>query len=243
MQSFLLRASRSLCRRQFAHSSCVAIIDCLCWSDRLLNFSQAVALCHSLQCGPNRYFSIKSAASLAPLGRLPPSRGRSFLVSVSDTLSLNLDEDCAPVPSRPAPILSSCRRRRLHVVAFRRRSWSRDGSGLPSGPRVQQLDDAFFQRLATHNHLTLISRLWPEPAKQLVPCRLATGTRRLLWCPPGMLMLNSPVSSGTTHLRPTPPYDSWVRRGPLHTPGAVMPLCPLPRCRRPSHGRPNPFSH
>jgi hypothetical protein len=108
-----------------------------------MNFSQAVALCRSLQCVARRHFSIKSAASLAPLGRLPPSRGRSFLVPVSDTLPLNPNEDCAPVPSWPVPILASCRRRRPHVVAFRRRSWSRDGSQLPSGPRAQQLDDAF----------------------------------------------------------------------------------------------------
>jgi hypothetical protein len=91
-----LRTSRSLCRRQFAHSSCSAIMDCLCWSDRLWNLTQAMALCRSLQCGASRHFSNKSAASLAPLDRLPPSRGRSFLMSVSDILSLNLDEDCAP---------------------------------------------------------------------------------------------------------------------------------------------------
>ncbi len=57
-------------------------MDCLCWSDRLLNFSQAVALCRSLQCGVSRHFSNKSPASLAPLDRLPPSRGLSFLVPI-----------------------------------------------------------------------------------------------------------------------------------------------------------------
>ncbi len=39
---------------------------------------------------------------------------------VLDTLPLNPNEDCAPVPFWPAPILACCRLRRLHVVAFRR---------------------------------------------------------------------------------------------------------------------------
>ncbi len=148
----------------------------------------------SLQCGVSRHFSNKSPASLAPLDRLPPSRGRSFLVSVSDTLPLNPNEDCAPVLFWPARILACCRLCRLHVVAFRLRSWSRDGSRLPSGPHAQQLDDAFTQRLATHSHLSLISRLWPESTTQHVPCRFARAPVAACGAPLGTLKLNSPVS-------------------------------------------------
>ncbi|MFN9902552.1 MAG: hypothetical protein ACK55Z_27980, partial [bacterium] len=68
-----------------------------------------MALCRSLQYGGSRHFSNTSSNFLAPLGRLPPSRGRSFLVPVSDTLPLNPNEDCAPVPFWPAPILACCR--------------------------------------------------------------------------------------------------------------------------------------
>ena len=102
-----------------------------------------MALCRSLQCGESRHLSIKSTASLAPLDQLPTSRCRSFLVSISDTLSFNPDEDCALVPSWCAPILAYSQRRRLLVVAYRCRVWSRKGSRLPTGSRVQQLDDAF----------------------------------------------------------------------------------------------------
>ena len=140
----------------------------------------------------------QSSNSLAPLGRVPPSRGRSFLVPVSDTLPLNPNEDCAPVPFWPAPIFACCQLCRLLVVAFRRRSWSRDGSRLPSGPRAQQLDDASYSKARHPSHLPLISRLWPESTKQLVPCRLAGAPVAACGTLLGTLKLNSPVSWGTT---------------------------------------------
>ncbi|MFN9980643.1 MAG: hypothetical protein ACK53Y_12035, partial [bacterium] len=114
-----------------------------------------------------------SSNSFAPLGRLPPSRGRSFLVPVSDTLPLNPNDDCAPVPFWPAPILPACRLCRL--------LWSRSTAAFgPMMVRDSRPVPAYGSwmtpstRKARHpGLLPLINRLWPESIRQLVPCPVA----------------------------------------------------------------------
>ncbi|MFN9910525.1 MAG: hypothetical protein ACK56F_31175, partial [bacterium] len=95
----------------------------------------------------------------------------------------NPNEDCAPVPFWPAPILACCRLCRLHVVAFRRRLVPRWFATPVRSPRT-----AAGWRLHSKG-----SPPWSPLLDQqtlagvhLAACSLQTrrSTRRRLWCPP-----------------------------------------------------------
>ncbi len=86
---------------------------------------------------------------------------------------------------------------------------------------------------------------WRVPARtalQLVPCSCATDNRRRLWSLSGRWV--SPLPSAREP-RTSAHIAAWfvgLKKTAAH-PSAMAPLCPLPCCRRPSHSRPNPFSH
>ena len=210
------------------------MMDCLCGRDRPLNFSQAMALCRSLHCGASRHLSNTSSNSLAPLGRLPPSRGRSFLVPVSDTLPLNPNDDCAPVPFWPAPILPACQLCRL--------PWSRSTAALgPEMVRDSRPVPAYGSwmtpptRKARHpGLLPLISRLWPESTKQLVPCRLAGTPVAAYDALLGTLNLTLPSAGEPLAFGPRRRMTRGFEEDRCSPLGAVALLYPPPRCRRPS---------
>ena len=186
------------------------------------------------QCGASRHFSNTSCNSLAPLGRLPPSRGRSFLVSVSDTLPLNPNEDCAPVPFWPAPILPACQLCRL--------PWSRSTAALgPEMVRDSRPVPAYGSwmtpptRKARHpGLLPLINRLWPESIMQLVPCTLAGMPVAAYGTLLGTLNLTLPSAGEPLAFSPRRCMTCGFEEDRCSPLGAVALLYPPPRCRRPS---------